>query len=288
MASEAPPPSSALTTGAPQTSEGGEPSASWRQGGAGERTGYIVDTPVAAAPVTGKLARRAHHAAKRVRRFGLGITLADAAPQAGAGSPGRAAPVAQADALSLKDIIYKKPPHLSFDQDTPVSLVVEMQGPNSGAAALADLPGQMVSATVRLSDTATAVLTGPRDEVSIRQDDPPQDRNLMPGANAQWMWSVRALRPGSAILTLEIYTTVMHDGTKTSYQMKTYTDKFPIQISYLSWTEWEIARIRPIWAFLGLGTPTALGAMIFRYLRRRASKKLKAPPAIGTGAPAAP
>jgi hypothetical protein len=201
-------------------------------------------------------------------------------PQPKSASPASAAPAPAAAPTSdeikaqlhIRNIRYNKPSAISFDSDTPISLVVEMAGAGSGQAALANMPGGQVAAVVKLSDKVTAVLTGPPDDVSIVQADPPSDRTLEDGFNAQWIWNVRAKQPGTALLTLEVSTTVQRSGSSVPVQIVTYTDKFPVQISVTSWLKWQIDRIDPIWKWLGLGTPIAIiGGGIAWWRARRKS-----------------
>jgi len=59
-------------------------------------------------------------------------------------------------------------------------------------------------------------------------------------------------------LTLEIYATVFDGKNNQSYQVQTYRDQYTVQMSTISWLDWEVSRISPIWGFLGLASPLAI------------------------------
>jgi len=176
-------------------------------------------------------------------------------------------------------IRYNKPSAISFDSDTTISLVVEMAGAGSAKPVFEELPGGQEATTVKLSNRVVAKLVGPPDQVSITQADPPEERPLMDGTNAQWIWNVRAKQPGKTTLTLEIYAVIQPGGDANTYQMKTYTNSFPVQISWLSQLKWEIDQIDPVWKWLGFGTPVAIACGVIAFFRKSIFKRKPGGPA---------
>jgi hypothetical protein len=200
---------------------------------------------------------------------------AAAAPPPAPGPPAAAtppdSPTSQAveRQLRMQNIRYNKPPAISFDQDTLVSLVIEMAGKGSAIPRFQNFSGNQASASVALGDNAVATLSGPVDDVAIALDNGPALKPLMDGVNTQWIWSVRAKRPGSTLLTLEIDTLVPDGASVRQYQIETFTDRFPVQMSWLSQLTWQIDQISPAWKFLGLGTPVAIIGGLILFFRRR-------------------
>jgi hypothetical protein len=217
-----------------------------------------------------------HHPQYRERSssgVGADLRVSSASAVAAVG----AKPVSGADAvlaqLSDRWIDYNRPPAISFDHDTPVTLVIEMLGKGTGIGALPPGGGLTNEVSVKLSSSVTAILSGPPDDVKISLSEPSATQPLFAGANAQWDWNVKALRPGSVVLNLQLYSTVKANGAATTYQIRTFSDRFRVSMSTTSWLEWQINQIQPIWKFLGLGTPVAIGLGLIAWWRRRARRR---------------
>jgi hypothetical protein len=204
---------------------------------------------------------------------------ADTAAPAAPAPPPAPSPVTQDSAQLLRQlqsvpITYNRPATLSFDQDTPITLVVEGLGAGS-AGALGAFPGQQVSSQALLSPRVTARLTGPSDEVSI-QAQSADTQEVSSIANTSWLWQVRARKPGQTTLTLELDANVVIDGKPTPLQVRTYTDRFGVHMNLISRTTYEIQRIDPIWRWLGLGTPVAIIGGFLAWRRRSGRKAASA------------
>ncbi len=167
-------------------------------------------------------------------------------------------------------IQYNRPPTLSFDHDTLLTLVVESQ--SSGDAAMAGAAGPVVHAHALLGTTETAHLSGDSSEVQIvpLASETQTITNL---SNVQWAWNVRAKSPGETTLALELSADVVVKGQHSWYRVTTYTDRFRVKMSPVSWATWRIGEIEPIYKFLGLGTPVVLLGGLIAFLRRRSNNR---------------
>ena len=192
--------------------------------------------------------------------------------------------------LEAIPIRYNKPATLSFDHDTPIGLVVEVEGAGTGASAVQGLPGAQVTAVAKLNAKAAAELTGAEDEVAIHPKGP-VSLPITGAANSELVWYVRALKPGSTTLTLQIYATVNIGAEQQQVRVRTFTDKFNVVMSPVSWAKYQIGQIDPIWKWLGLGTPVAIivgvvgcrshsecGPTVSAYARRPGKPLLSAKP----------
>jgi hypothetical protein len=193
-------------------------------------------------------------------------------PAAPAAAPAAAGPIAQASdeikrQIQSIQIAYNKPTTISFDTDTVIVLVAESHDAAAGAATVAGAQGQAVQANVGLSAVVTAQLEGDSDQVQIT----PLTANtqaVTDFANTQWSWAVRAKQPGQATLTLNVFDDVKVGGRNALYEIETYTNQFPVQISWLSEAKYQFQQIAPIWQGLGIATPVALIGGFVAWLRR--------------------
>ena len=172
-------------------------------------------------------------------------------------------------------IAYNKPSQIAFDRDTTISLVVTVNG--AAADSLKNLPGEKVATSAHLSDDVVAELTGDPAAVKItpRQD---KEQRIADLGDVVWVWDVRALTPDPATLTLKLSAKVDLAGRPALVSVRTYTDRFTVQIDPVAKVKWWIGRIDPIWKWLGLGTPVVLIGAVLAFFRRRTAGSAAAKP----------
>ncbi len=190
-------------------------------------------------------------------------------PPAPAAAPAAAATIQDtglAARLPTFPIAYNRPTQIAFDRDTTISLVITVNG--AAADSLRNLPGEKVAASARLSDDVVAELSGDPAAVKItpRQD---KEQRIADLGDVVWVWDVRALTPDPATLTLKLSAKVPLAGQPALVPVRTYTDRFTVQIDPVSKAKWWIGQIDPIWKWLGLGTPVVLIGGLLTFLRRR-------------------
>jgi hypothetical protein len=197
-----------------------------------------------------------------------------AAPQS---APQPAAPAKVTDTpLSLSvaqhtqqmPIIYNRPPQINFEKATPVSLIVGSASIQQAVADLQVFPGTAKSATAVLSSVVTARLLGDPDAVVITAR-MPETQEISNLANVSWIWDIRAIKPGTTLLTLQIFDTLPVDGGTKIISVKTFNDNIIVHADLISWLRYEINRIDLIYKFLGIGTPAVLIVGVFTWWRKR-------------------
>jgi hypothetical protein len=156
---------------------------------------------------------------------------------------------------------YNVPEFLTYGRSTEISFVLEPEGSGTGADPLEGLPGRVVTATVKVSPQVNALLTGPADLVEIkpRGGDDAQRKAVTLTAPVQWVWDVKAIGDGTAVLQLELIAFIPNKDKETSFQVSTFRRQIPIQISGVDQAKRFIADLNPLWAFLtaviaGLGS----------------------------------
>lgn len=158
---------------------------------------------------------------------------------------------------------YNVPDYLTYGRSKEISFVLEPQGVGTGADRLADMPGQVVTAIVQVSPHVKALLTGPADlvEIKLRGGDDTQRKAVTLSAPVQWVWDVKAIGVGNAVLQLELISFVPNNEKDTSLQVSTFRRQIPIEISPMDRAKMFVAEISPLWAFLA-ALITTLGGII--------------------------
>jgi hypothetical protein len=160
---------------------------------------------------------------------------------------------------------YNVPDSLTYGRSKEISFVLEPQGVGTGADRLADMPGQVATAIVQVSPQVKALLTGPADlvEIKLRGGDDAQRKAVTLSAPVQWIWDVKAIGVGSAVLQLELISFVPNNEKDTALQLSTFRRQIPIEISAMDQAKRFVAEIGPVWAFLAALITTLGGAFAF-------------------------
>jgi hypothetical protein len=155
---------------------------------------------------------------------------------------------------------YNVPDYLTYGQSKEISFVLEPQGVGTGADRLTGMPGEVATAIVQVSPHVKALLTGPIDLVEIRPrgGDEAQRKAVTLSAPVQWVWDVKAVGVGTAILQLDLISFIPNNEKDASLQVSTFRRQIPIEISAVDRVKRVVAEISPLWAFLA-AVVTALG-----------------------------
>ncbi|MGF9764594.1 hypothetical protein AAII07_56885, partial [Microvirga sp. 0TCS3.31] len=148
---------------------------------------------------------------------------------------------------------YNVPDSLIYGRSIEISFVLEPQGAGTGQNLLKMMPGKIETEIVRVSPQVKALLTGPSDLVEIkpRGGEEAQRKPVTVPAPVQWVWDVKAIGSGTAVLQLELVAFISNKEKETSFQVTTFRRQIPIEISVIDRAKMLVADISPIWAFFG-------------------------------------
>jgi uncharacterized caspase-like protein len=158
---------------------------------------------------------------------------------------------------------YNVPEYLTYGLSKEISFVLEPQGVGTGADRLTNMPGEVVTAIVQVSPQVKALLTGPADsvEIKLRGGEDAQRKAVTLSTPVQWVWDVKAIGVGTAVLQLELISFIPSNEKDTSLQVSTFRRQIPIEISGLDQAKRFVAEISSLWAFLA-AVATALGGTL--------------------------
>lgn len=184
-------------------------------------------------------------------------------------TPTEAAPVLRplAGPFTRLPYRYNAPRTLPYRQPVKIQLAIETEGRGSSAESFEGLPGPVVAPAGALivTETMTAKLTGPADQVLIKAIDDPVQR-LSTTVNTTWGWNVTALTPGEATLELRVYGHFKEAGSEQVKQVLIKNVSIPVQVRPLEAAGLWIKQANPIYAFLAT-VIAALGGAITWWIK---------------------
>jgi hypothetical protein len=160
---------------------------------------------------------------------------------------------------------YNTPEYLTHGRSTEISIVLEPQGIETGVDRLEGMPGKVVTAMVQVSPQVQALLSGPADLVEIRPrgGDDAQRKTITSAAPVQWIWDVKAVGEGIAILHLELIAYISNRDEDTSFQVTAFRRPIPIEISTADRVKRIMSELNPIWGFVAIVIAGVAGLLAY-------------------------
>jgi hypothetical protein len=218
-------------------------------------------------------------AEKSISLLRRGVPMASLPPQEievfpSANTSAEASKLAQSFAKQLRALPakYNRPDTLYLGSSIPIEFVIQTDPLQHIPGLLEGFPGGIKDVIVSIGNSASAYLTASKDMVDITLREGGQPRSVTTAAPVSWIWDVRPLRPGTALVVLEVFSHVntgIEQGSA-SAQVRVLQDTWTIEAKGLEWLKWQIAQLEPIRAFL-----FALGSVIAGILAFFGIRELK-------------
>jgi hypothetical protein len=155
---------------------------------------------------------------------------------------------------------YNKPDKLLLGDSTPVQFVIKTNEKQELPPIFKGLEGELAKTTVLVAPDVSATLTGPPDmlEITLRGD---AMRVVTSAAPIVWVWDVEPLKPGKALVTIEVTSYIKNGKDKETVPIRAIQDTWQVDARGLEWVKYEIQQIEPIRAFvftMGTGVASVL------------------------------
>ena len=190
------------------------------------------------------------------------LAAGSAAPTDSLPAPAPPDPLAEVrDQLSRVPVAYNKPTELPYRRTRTFSLVIDRGQPGTAGEALQGLPGEVTTVEVDVAREMTARLTGPPADVDISLRGANERRRVSRYGDTVWTWDVTAKTTGEIPLTAELIAHLQSPEGPEEFSVRTYSDSFVVQVSFIDRVKLWIAAIDPIWAWITGAVATVLGLL---------------------------
>lgn len=178
------------------------------------------------------------------------------------------------DQLKKLPATYTKPGAIPLNSSIPFQLAIQTSPSQNVQRLFNRTPGNVESVEINVAEKMAAKLTAPTDmfEVKLRGDEP--RRLITSAASVTWVWDVKALRPGSAVATLEVFAYLNDDNEGQGIVFRVYTDTWEVETPRGEYIRYLIDHYSGIYQF-GAVVITSIGGFLawFGFRSRRGGEK---------------
>lgn len=170
---------------------------------------------------------------------------------------------------------YNWPKRLPFGRSTEILFLIEGDRGESGDNLIATFPGDPVKINIKAADQMSATLTAPESDAVVT----PRSAELQPVTHVsttKWIWDVEPKRPGTVILTLDVYARLQFKAKNRSIpdtDINVLARRIEIPIDVTLWDQTTIlfAEIDPVWK-TGAMILSGIAAVLWFFGLRRKEK----------------
>jgi ribosomal protein S19E (S16A) len=144
---------------------------------------------------------------------------------------------------------YNKPDTLLLGDSTPVQFVIKTNEKQEIPPLFKGLEGELAKTTALVAQDVSAKLTGPPDMLAITPRDDAM-RAITSAAPIVWVWDVKPLKPGKALITIEVTSYIKTGKDKETVPIRVIEDTWQVDARGLEWVKYQIQQIEPVRAFV--------------------------------------
>ena len=177
------------------------------------------------------------------------------------------------DQLKELPATYTKPGAIPLNSSIPFQLAIQTSPSQNVPRLFNGMPGNVESVEINVAEKMATKLTAPTDmfEVKLRGDEP--KRLITSAASVTWVWDVKALQPGSATVTLEVFAYLNDDDEGQGIVFRVYTDTWDVETPTGEYIRYLIDHYGGVYKF-GAGVIASIGSILtWVGVKSRRSKK---------------
>jgi hypothetical protein len=145
---------------------------------------------------------------------------------------------------------YYRPNVLLLGSLTSVQFVIKTNLDQPVDQLFNGFDGEVTATTVRVASDVSAELTASPDMLEITLRGGEKMRSILSPAPITWVWDVKALKPGKAIVILQVFSRIKIGGEVKPVEIRVLQDSWSVEARGLEWLKYQIAEIEPVRASL--------------------------------------